>query len=96
MLVYVLLIKLPRISCKVCVQLPVVSFCPLLWSHMKPLSLHCGQDAQWLDMLLTSSQHSSFKEELPKAQGFPDILEECQTSVLSHQLGLTAELVLRN
>lgn len=65
---------------------------------MKPFSLHSGQDGLWLAMLLPSPQHYSFKEDLPKAQGFPEPVRQCQTSVLFHhfqQLSLAAELVFK-
>lgn len=90
--------RCPGASCKVCVQFPVSSCCPLLWSHRKPFSLHSGQDDLWLAMLLTSPQYSSSKEDLLKAQGFPELVRQSQTSVLSHhfkQLSSTAELVFK-
>lgn len=89
---------MPRASCKVCVQCPVSSHCPLPWSHREPFSLHSRQDGQWLVVFLVSAQHSSFKEDLLKAQVFPELLRQCHTSVLSHhfqQLSSAAELVFQ-
>lgn len=77
-------------------QFPVSSYCPLIWSYRKAFSLHSGQGGLWLTTFLTSPQHSSFKEDLLKAQGFPELVRQCQTSVLSHhfqRLSLAAELV---
>lgn len=45
-----------------------------------------------------SPQHSSFKEDLLKAQVFPEFLRQCQTSALSRhfqQLSSAAELVFQ-
>lgn len=74
------------------------SYCPLIWSHRKPFSLHSRQGGLCLTMLLTSPQHSNFKEDLLKAQGFPELVRQCQTSMLSHhiqRLSLAADLVFK-
>lgn len=87
-----------------CLGQAVKHVCNCLCLHIAPCSGTTGKHSpctlhrMHYTLLLTCPQHSSFKECLPKAQGFPVHLGQCQTSVLSHHLqdlSLTAELVLK-